>query len=154
MIHVRIWFLLNNLRTISFAVTTKLISAFVFATEIVQSLFFLNPKFQGSSHLLWLYSPVCVRPGQKPRSPVFSQRGSNQNLYISSSVIMAEVYSVFSYYLEFSLQTKLTTLDLASNRISRIQNVGHLTELQEFWVCCFMNHIIRVLRKPDFCIMS
>ena len=25
----------------------------------------LNPKFQPSSHLLWLYSPVCVGPGQK-----------------------------------------------------------------------------------------
>ena len=39
---------------------TQLISAFVFATQIIQSLFFLNPKFQGSSHLLWLYSLVCV----------------------------------------------------------------------------------------------
>ena len=41
---------------ISFAVTAKLISAFVFATRIVQSLYFLNQKFQTSSHLLWLYS--------------------------------------------------------------------------------------------------
>ena len=32
--------------------TGKLISAFVFATRIVQSLCFLNPKFQASSHLL------------------------------------------------------------------------------------------------------
>ena len=65
---------------ISFAVTAKLISAFVFATQIIQSLFFLNPKFQASSYLLWLYSPVChvcVGPGRKPRRPVFSQRGSN-----------------------------------------------------------------------------
>ena len=28
-----------------------------------QRLFFLNPKFQASSNLLWLYSPVCVGPG-------------------------------------------------------------------------------------------
>ena len=62
---------------ISFAVTAKLISAFVFATQIVQSIYYLNPKFQGSSHLLWLYSPLCVGPGRKPRRPVFSQRGSN-----------------------------------------------------------------------------
>ena len=62
---------------ISFAVTTKLISAFVFATRIVQSLFFLNQKFQASSHLLWLHSRVCVGPGWKPRRLVFSQRGSN-----------------------------------------------------------------------------
>ena len=61
---------------ISFAVTAKLISAFVFATWIVQFLFYLNPKFQASSHLLWLYSPVCIGPGRKPRRPVFSERGS------------------------------------------------------------------------------
>ena len=37
---------------ISFAVTAKLISTFVFATWMVQSLYFLNPNFQASSHLL------------------------------------------------------------------------------------------------------
>ena len=40
---------------ISFALTAKLISAFVFAIRIVQSLYFLNPKFQASSHLRWLW---------------------------------------------------------------------------------------------------
>ena len=45
---------------ISCAVTAQLISAFVFAIRIVQSLYYLNPKFQASSHLLWLYSLVCV----------------------------------------------------------------------------------------------
>ena len=34
---------------ISFALTAKLISAFVFATRIVQSLYYQNPKFQDSS---------------------------------------------------------------------------------------------------------
>ena len=61
---------------ISCAVTAQLISAFVFATRIVQFLYFLNPKFQVSSHLLWMYSLVCVGPGRKTRRPVFSQRGS------------------------------------------------------------------------------
>ena len=61
---------------ISFVVTAKLISAFVFAKRIVQSFYFLNLKAHASSHLLWVYSPVCVRPGWKPRRPVFSQRGS------------------------------------------------------------------------------
>ena len=37
---------------ISFGVTAKLISAFVFAIRIVQSLYYLYPKFQASSHLL------------------------------------------------------------------------------------------------------
>ena len=52
---------------ISFAVTAKLISAFVFATQIVQSLNFLYNKFQASSHLVWLYSLVCVGPGRDPK---------------------------------------------------------------------------------------
>ena len=46
---------------ISLVVTAKLISTFVFATLIVQSLYFLNPKFKASSNLLWLYSLVCIR---------------------------------------------------------------------------------------------
>ena len=50
--------------------------AFDFAIRTVQSLFYLNSKFQASSYLLWLYSPVCVGPGRKPRRPVFSERGS------------------------------------------------------------------------------
>ena len=58
---------------ISFAVTAKLISAFIFTTQIVQSLYFLNPKIQVSSHPKWLQSLVCVGPGRKPRRPVFSE---------------------------------------------------------------------------------
>ena len=38
----------------------------VFAIRIAQSLYYLNPKFQASNHLLWLYSLVCVKPGRKP----------------------------------------------------------------------------------------
>ena len=63
---------------ISCAVTAQLISAFVFAIRIVQSLYFLNPKFQASSRLMWLYSLVCVGPGRNPPpKQVFSQRGSH-----------------------------------------------------------------------------
>ena len=54
-------------------IAAQLISAFVFAIRIVKSLYYLNPKFQASSHLLCLHSLVCVRPGRKPRRPVFSR---------------------------------------------------------------------------------
>ena len=47
----------------------------VFATRIVQFLFYLNPKFQASSSFLSLYRPVCVGPGRKPRRLVFSRHG-------------------------------------------------------------------------------
>ena len=46
---------------------------FVIATWIVHSLYFLNPKFQASSHLLWLYSRVYVRPGWKPENLIFAK---------------------------------------------------------------------------------
>ena len=67
----------------SLEVTAKLISAFVFATQIVQSLFFLDLKFQASSLLLLLYKLVCVGPGRKPKLLVFSRKGS---IVLSSKV--------------------------------------------------------------------
>ena len=55
----------------------QLTSAFVFATRTVHNLYYINSKFQASRHTLSLYSLVCVGPSRKPRTPVFSQRGSN-----------------------------------------------------------------------------
>ena len=49
----------------------QLISTFNFTIKIVQSLFFLIPKFQASTYLLGLYSLVCFRPGLKPRKQIF-----------------------------------------------------------------------------------
>ena len=45
------------------------ICTFVFALQIVQSFFFLNPIFQASSFHLWLNSPVWVKTGCKPWRP-------------------------------------------------------------------------------------
>ena len=70
---------------ISCAVTAQLISDLVFAAWIVRSLFFLNSKFQASCHLLWLHRLVCVRPGGKPRRPVFSEQGSYKPQYEKAS---------------------------------------------------------------------
>ena len=61
---------------ISCGVTAQPISGFVFVTQIVQFLYFLNQKFQAPSLLLCLYSSVCVRPGWKPRTLIFSRCGS------------------------------------------------------------------------------
>ena len=47
---------------ISFSVTAQLISVFAFATRIVYFLFYLYPKFQGSSLLLWLYTDLFGNP--------------------------------------------------------------------------------------------
>ena len=75
---------------------TQLFSDFVFATRIEQPLYFLNPKFQAFRHLLWLYSPVNVGPGRKPRRPVFSQRGSfiNRNFNQICVILIENTKSV------------------------------------------------------------
>ena len=77
-------------------VTAQLISAFAFATQIVQFLYFLNPNFQASTHLVWLHSPVCVGPARKPRRPVFSHRGSNDIIKMNrhASTIIYSMYRV------------------------------------------------------------
>ena len=49
---------------------------FRYSNCTIPLLYFLNTKFQASSHLVWLYSLVCVGPGGKPRRLVFSCRGS------------------------------------------------------------------------------
>ena len=49
-------------------VTAKLISAFVFATRIVQFLLYLNSKFQVFSSFLCLYRSVCVGPVRQPHN--------------------------------------------------------------------------------------
>ena len=53
---------LRGNREVSFAVTAKLISVFVFATRIVQFLYFPSQNFPVSSH----HSSVCVEPFLKP----------------------------------------------------------------------------------------
>ena len=93
---------------ISFAVTAKLISAFVFATQIVHFLFLLNPKFQASMLLLGLYMSVCVRPGRKPRRPVFSRRGSIlicilRNYLVISHCLLSCCFMVIFIYLFINL---------------------------------------------------
>ena len=80
----------------SCAVTAQLFSAFVFATRIVQCLFFLNPRFQASSCslFLWLYMSVCVRSGRKPRSP-FSCLGAHILSIIHTDQCTNKAHSMF-----------------------------------------------------------
>ena len=103
---------------LSFAVTAKLISAFVFATWIVQSLYFLNPKFQASSHLLQLYSLVCVGPGRKPQRPVFSERGS---FYLFTFLNCQQHLGIFSeiWVLPMNLQLAVSRASFIFLRVFR-----------------------------------
>ena len=53
--------------------------------RIVQHLLYFYPTFEDSSSFLWLYRLVCVRPGQKPRRPVFLHHGS---IYLMKSIVV------------------------------------------------------------------
>ena len=118
---------------INFAVSAKLISAFFFATLIVQSLYFLNPRFQASSHLLCLHSPVCVGPGQKSQGPVFSRHGSylyyvaKTNVLISLA-ITAQLICVFvfeygkSRFLHDTVHMEPGVVDLSAMKPTRPHN--------------------------------
>ena len=78
--NISFWHMQKQKAQISCAVTAQLIRAFVFAPLIVQSFFFLNPKFQAFSYLPWLYSLVCVRLGRKPQRQISSRRGTFSDL--------------------------------------------------------------------------
>ena len=86
-----------------------------------------NPKFQASSHLLWLYSLVCVGPGRKPRRPVFSQRGSY------SMSLRANV-SMYSYNLLESW-TVPTTCACCQILIKLVIEYQH-EQITEVWLYC------------------
>ena len=64
--------------------SAKLISAFVFATRIVQFLFYLNTKFQASSSFLCLCRPVCVGPVRNPHC-WFSHEAAHISLFLTSN---------------------------------------------------------------------
>ena len=107
-----------------FAVSAQLISASVFAIWIVKSLFYLNPKFQASSHLLWLYSSVCVGPGRNSRRPIFSQQGSNH------MHVFFHPFSNFDRYNHHIIVN--TTSPAAWPLFSKYQNLIHVARKSVF----------------------
>ena len=94
--------------------------------EIVQSLYFIYTKFQASSHLLWLCSPVCVGPDQKHRRPVFS-RGSHFSI------------SVFLYDISESAGCSKLTMSLAN------VSLKFKTLIVQIHCYCLLAHLSRRL---------
>ena len=122
---------------ISCTVTAQLIGAFVFATQIVQVLYLLNQKFQDSSYLLWLYSPVCVGPGPNSRRPVFSERGLIYFLEVYAQLIS----NVISYIHVYSF--------LSRHTCNFTHNLSKVTD-QPLHLNVNSVHLSSVMRKPTF----
>ena len=127
----------------------KLISAFVFPTLIVQSLFFLNAKFQASSHLLWLYSPVCVGPGRKPQRPVFSQRGSYARFYyriiVLQKLLLSVCFSVKGLYCHYNMAAFYNHYNTGYGVTAEEQSDHHLHSLQYCLHCLEDNILVRTV---------
>ena len=61
----------------------------------------LLPTFEISSHLLWLYRPVYIGPGLKPRRQVFSQRGSNNYFVCSGNENLPGKKKILKFHLHY-----------------------------------------------------
>ena len=134
----------------------KLISAFVFATWIVQSLFYLNPKFQAYTYLMWLYSLVCVRPGRKTRRPVFSQRGSNgrSQVFTHYHVFIFETYLLIClncstaqhvYIYSARLGVGLYIKKERKKSQAGLGFTSHVHRAYQNWVCSFHYDVSQLL---------
>ena len=125
---------------ISFAVTMKLISAFVFAIWIVQYLYFLNTKSQASSHLQWLYSLVCVRPGQNPHCWFSHAEAHMYNALHSKRSLRKLNCDLFSYFRLFYIIN--TYLPFAKSKYQK-QTCTYLEFLCSFSAKTFENSFPR-----------
>ena len=102
-------------------ITVKLITALVFTTRIVQFLYFLNPKFSASSHLLGLYRLVCVGPGQNPIC--WFSHAKAQMISDTSTATLATAYKSTKYsYLNFiaTLRNSILQVSLKKFKTDKI----------------------------------
>ena len=121
--------------------------------RIVQSIYYLNPKFQAHSHLLWLFSPVCVEPGRKPRRPFFSQRGSNYNIYSHRYILVKSFNRPLVFFIDF-LQSwnYINVLHLHSRIGKHVCKRYHTTAEYNSKNCireALMNECILILKKSQ-----
>ena len=110
-------------------------------------------KCHASSHLVWLYSPVCVGPGWKPRRPVFSQRGSFLTASAETPLVTIEqdVYMPESDKKQNDSQS-LTSRDRKSsgNNLKEESNDELNMTGSEQMNITGINDMSRVMRKPAF----
>ena len=64
---------------------------------IVQSLYFLNMKFQASSYLVWLYSLVCVGPGPNEAHIMLKFKFLVNKSYFAFSSARRYIYEIVDF---------------------------------------------------------
>ena len=147
---------------ISFAVTAKLISAFVFAICIVQCLYFLNAKY----HASWLHSRVCDRPGQNPHcwfshvaAHIFTTL-QHLNISISKCLFYSTVYLIYTWNCPLmTSKPKYVFLKICYKQFLN-ENAGYSSECHEainiknLSVISYVNHVSFVCAYVRFRLFS
>ena len=120
---------------ISFAVTRQLISACVFATKVVQTLFFLSPKFQAFTHSLCLNNPVSAKlvgDHEDRFSRDAAHKVSYRQILLLSFVFgqtgLGKQY--FFFLIQFNVPFKIISLIETSQSIGGAKWENHLTHPQ------------------------
>ena len=108
---------------ISCPVTAQLISMFVFATYIVQSLYFINPKFQASSNLLWLYSLVCADNLGNPKNRLLSHDTASDDF---SNFRGFENFEILHYPLTCISSARKSRYASVSGYLPWVLSISHL----------------------------
>ena len=107
-----------------------------FRIRIVQFLYYLKPKFQASSILLLLYSPVCVGPGRKPEDR-FSQ----------NEALFSILYRCVNVMRPKNVMTNAITTCAAPDHLSK----RYYCKVPKFWdarnLCCNLPKLQR--KRPN-----
>ena len=110
---------------------------------------YLNPKFQASSHLQWLYSLVCVGPGRKPRRPVFSERGSFYDLEVLQLTKSETIKTLHTHIFNTKFFSKVQSGSSFSNSI-QLKLIAILKLKLKFTNCQGMHFTI--IKRSSFLI--
>ena len=116
----------------------------------MKSLYFLNPKFQASIHLRWLYSSVCVGPGRtrsETRTLVFSWQGSYHSCNSVSGTGNEEVMNQVAMPILADSVCQTHWQDFLPNTEVC---AGYESGGKDF--CSVRFEMSLVMRKPAFCI--
>ena len=125
----------------------------------VQFLYFLNSKFPVSSHLLCLYSSLCVGPGRKPGRLVFSCRGSKyaqvREIRHKNRELLGKVNRKCEKQMPVYIQEVLDIQKYSQPKIIEPFRLIFVFSLQSLlYLKCSRKHSLsrRLMGKPTICI--
>ena len=103
------------------------------------SIYFLKPEFQACSHLLWLYSLVCVRPGREHRRQVSLHRSSYIPVYSGKQQFNGD-FLIFSSNKSFLFKKRIMEVSV-NHLLLQMESNSFMLSIIRFW----KNNTVKVL---------